>query len=287
MANMVLRATYLGDEREHSGALYPINTPLPAPGPVQPNRPYQPFGSINVFENGETSNTQQLQLAAERRFSSGLSFGIQYSWTKTLDGSLYDQSLPTVPNNIRLDRGNDPMIRQQYVIANYVYQVPFGRGRRFGSSMPKVVDAVLGGWETSGIVTLASGLPFSVTFDSSVQGWPSSRANIVGNPGVAHPSLTQWFNPAAYAVPAPFFYGNSAPNSLFGPGFSNWDTAAMKNFAVWERLNLQFRAEFFNALNHPNFANPNSDISVASRVGTITSTTGSPRVVQFALRLEF
>jgi hypothetical protein len=104
---------------------------------------------------------------------------------------------------------------------------------------------------------------------------------------VAQPSLSQWFNPTAFGVPAPFFYGNSAPNSLFGPGFSNWDTAAMKNFVFRERLNLQFRAEFFNALNHPNFANPNSDISVPSRVGTITSTTGSPRVVQFALRLEF
>jgi hypothetical protein len=286
-ANTVLRATYLGAEREHSGMIDPINTPLPAPGPVQPHRPYQPFGSINLFANGQTANTQQLQLSALRRFSSGLSFEAEYSWTKELDGSLYDQTPPTVPNNWRLDRGNDPMIRQHYLIANYVYELPFGAGKRYLSSLHGISNLLLGGWETSGIVTLASGLPYSVTFTSSVLGWPSSRANIVGNPAAANPSIQQWFNPAAFALPAPFQYGDSAPYSLFGPGFSNWDLAAFKNFRFSERWNLQFRSEFFNVLNHPNFANPNSNISVPSRVGAITSTTGSPRVIQFALRLEF
>jgi hypothetical protein len=285
-SNMVVRASYLGSERQHSGTLNPINTPPPAPGAVQPRRPYQPFGNINVFENSQTSNTQQLQLSAQRRFSSGLSFGVEYAWTKALSGSLFDQSLPTVPDNRRLDRGNDPQIRQHYMVANYVWELPVGRGKRYLSSLSRLPNAILGGWETSGIVTLGSGLPFSVVFDSTVQGWPSSRADIVGDPHVANPSLSQWFNPAAFVLPAPFRYGNSAPNSLFGPGLNSWDVAALKNFRLGESLNLQFRSEFFNVLNHPSFGNPNSNISNTTRVGTITSTSNQPRVIQFALRLE-
>src|SRR5205807_2481146 len=121
----------------------------------------------------------------------------------------------------------------------------------------------------------------------SVQGWPSSRADIAGDPHVSNPSLSRWFNTAAFAVPAEFRYGNSAPNSLFGPGFSNWDIAALKSFRIIESLRLQFRSEFFNVLNHPSFGNPNANISNPTRVGTITGTSNSPRVIQFALRLEF
>jgi hypothetical protein len=283
---MSVRATYLGIETEHASQIFDINQPAPAPGPVQPLRPYQPFGPINLYETGQTANTQELQLSALRRFSSGLSFEAEYAWTKSLDSGGTDVTVPTDNRNIRLDRGNDPFIRQQYLVANYVYDLPFGRGERFLSSMKGPLNAILGGWETSGILTLASGLPYSVVFTSSIQGWPSNRANIVGNPAVSNPSLSEWFNPAAFAVPQPFTYGDSAPYSLFGPSFSDWNTAIFKQFSLTERYRLQFRAEFFNALNHPNFGNPNSNISVPSRVGTITSA-GSPRDIQLGLRLSF
>jgi len=286
-SNTVVRVTYLGAEREHSGAVYPVNTPLPAAGPVQPRRPYQPFGNITLYANGQTSNTQQLQLSVQRRFASGLSFGGEYSLTKTLSGSQFDQTLPTVPNNLRLDRGNDPLLRRHYFIANYVYELPFGAGKKYLSSLRGPLNTLIGGWETGGIATLASGLPYSVTFTSSVEGWPNSRADIVGNPHVDNPGLTRWFNPSAYALPPVFNYGNSAPNSLFGPKFTNWDMSAVKNFKLSERWKLQFRTEFFNVLNHASFSNPRSNISVPSQVGTIASTSSAPRVIQFALRLEF
>jgi hypothetical protein len=285
-ANTVLRASYLGSEREHSGGFFPINTPDPAPGPVQPRRPFQPFGPITRLQNDRTSNTQQLQLSAQRRYSAGLSFGVEYAWTKTLNSSLFDQGFPTDPKNVRADRGNDPQIRQHYLVANYFYELPVGRDKRFLSSLSAPLEAILGGWQTSGVVTLGSGLPYSVVFNSNVEGWPSSRADIVGDPHVSNPTLQRWFNPDAYAVPAPFQYGDSAPNSLFGPGFSNWDLAFLKTFPLRGTWGLEFRAELFNALNHPNFGNPNGNIST-SQVGTVTRTVGSPRVVQFALRLDF
>ena len=286
-SNMAVRATYFGVETEHSGMFFNLNDPVPAAGPVQPRRPYQPFGGITLLANGQTRNQQALQLSATRRFASGLSFQAEYAWTKSLTGSLYDQSAPTDNRNIRLDRGNDPFIRQQYMVANYVYDLPVGNGRHFLSTLSGPLNVILGGWATSGIVTVGSGLPYSVTFTSAVEGWPSSRADIAGNPGVSNPSINQWFNPAAFQLPQPFAYGNSAPNSLFGPGYSNWDMSIFKNFRLNERFRLQFRSDWFNAINHPTFGNPHSNISVPSTVGKITGTSNDPRSIQFALRLSF
>jgi hypothetical protein len=117
-------------------------------------------------------------------------------------------------------------------------------------------------------------------------GWPSSRADIVGNTSGAG-NIAQWFNPAAFAVPAPFTYGNSARNFLFGPGIINWDQSLSKNTRIGERTNLEFRAEFFNIMNHANFDLPASNISVPSTVGRITSTSNAPRAIQFGARLSF
>jgi hypothetical protein len=286
-SNTVVRASYLGSEREHAGMVNPINTPLTQPGAVQIHRPYQPFGNISLSTNGQTANTQQMQLSLQRRYSSGLSFQVEYSLTKTLDSATTDRGIPSVPNNWRLDRGNDSVIRRHYLVSNYVYELPFGHGKRFLSSLHGLPEILLGGWQTSGIITAASGLPFSVNFTSSLLGQPSGRANIVGDPSVPSTSINGWFNPQAFAVPAPFTYGNSAPNSLWGPGLVTWDMGAFKNFRFFERWNLQFRSEFFNTLNHANFSNPQSNISVPTQVGKIVSTSTGPRVVQFALRLEF
>jgi hypothetical protein len=173
------------------------------------------------------------------------------------------------------------------LVSNYVYELPFGHGKKYLSSLHGVSEILLGGWQTSGIVTATSGLPYSVTFNSSVLGWPSGRADIVGNPGVTSQGVNGWFNPQAFALPAQFAYGNSAPNSLWGPGIVTWDMGAFKNFRFFERWNLQFRSEFFNTLNHANFRNPQANISVPTTVGKIIATSTDPRVVQFALRLEF
>ena len=125
-----------------------------------------------------------------------------------------------------------------------------------------------------------------MTFTSTVLGWPSNRADIVGDPNMSNPSTDRWFNPAAFAVPAPFTYGNSARNMLFGPGIFNWDAALFKNTRLTEKLRLEFRAEFFNILNHPNFGIPASNISVPATVGRISSAS-DPRDIQFGMRLVF
>ena len=100
-------------------------------------------------------------------------------------------------------------------------------------------------------------------------------------------TIAQWFNPAAYALPAPYLYGNSARNSLFGPGIINWDQAVYKRTNITERLHTEFRAEFFNIMNHANFDVPAANISVPLQVGRTTATTNAPRDIQFGMRLTF
>lgn len=285
-ADTAVRATYLGNTAVHLPRRFPLNEPPPAPGPVQPRRPHQPWGPITYLENGRTNVTHQLQLALTRRYSRGLAFGVEHQWTKALGEQAFGFELMD-PRNARLDRGNLDFIRRHVLKVNYIYDLPFGRGQRFLSGAGGVADTLLSGWQLAGIVDLMTGLPYSVTFTSTVLGWPSGRADLVGNPKVNNPTIQRYFNPDAFAVPAPFTFGNSARNFLFGPAFRNWDLALYKNTVLNEKVRLQFRAEFFNVLNHPNFGNPAGNISVPSQVGRISSTAGPPRNIQFALKLLF
>lgn len=285
LRNTAVRASYVGNKGTHLERLFNLNDPAPAPGAVQPLRPYQPFGPITYYESGRNAITHQLQLGALRRFSAGLAFQFEYQFTKALGEHIH--LLPPMDNrNTRLDRGNLDTIRRHFAAINYIYDLPFGPRKRFLSSTSGAAAKLLSGWQIAGISSFGSGEPYSVTFTSTVLGWPSNRADIVGDPKIGNPSTERWFNPAAFAVPAPFTYGNSARNMLFGPGFFSWDAALFKNTHLTEKLRMEFRAEFFNILNHPNFGIPANNISVPATVGRISSAT-DPRDIQFGLRLVF
>ena len=284
--NTALRASYVGNKATHFVQATNINDPLPSSLAVQPRRPYQPWGSIFYYESNRNASFNQLQLGATRRYSAGLEFGVEYQFTRAL-GLPYDGALPTTWTNSSLDRGNSSQYVKNYVVMNYIYDLPFGRGKHFASGASTLVDKVIGGWQTAGIMTLASGNYLSVTFNSNLTGWPSGRANIVGDPfSNAQKNQYQWFNPASYAVPTAYTFGNSAPNSITGPGKFFWDMAVFKNTAITERIKFEFRVEAFNLLNHANLGNPGTNISVPAAVGIITGRDGS-RVVQLGARLSF
>jgi hypothetical protein len=285
LPNTSVRASYVGNRGTHLERNFNLNDPAPAPGNVQPRRPYQPWGAITYLESGRSSITHQLQLGAVRRFASGLAFQFEYQYTHALGEHTFGNA-PMDNRNTRLDRGHLDFIRRHWATANYIYDLPFGKGRRWGSSVSGVVDQLVSGWRLAGLTAFGSGEPYSVTFTSTTVGWPSNRADIVGNAVPDDPTIARWFNPGAFAVPAPFTYGNSARNLLFGPGFFNWDAAVFKQFSISEGLRLDFRAEVFNILNHPNFGLPASNISVPATAGTITSASEA-RNVQFALKLLF
>jgi hypothetical protein len=294
--NTSFRISYLGSESEHMTQQFNINDPYPQAVPegqsYQNLRPYQPFSYIDYWSNGLTSNTQQLQISARRHFASGLQFEGEFSWTRMMDNGSYPEGPWVTDNrNLRYDRGPDAYVRPLNFVGNYTYELPVGKGKQFLGSAGRAADLLLGGWQTSGIITIANGLPYSLSFDPTLPGWQpgyatNMRPDKVGNPAVSNPSLAQWFNPTAYAPSAPYTFGNSAPYSLSGPHYFDWDMGAFKTFAITERFKLTFRSDLMNVLNHPNFNNPNNDISQPN-AGQVTWVSGNPRVVQFALRLAF
>ena len=150
----------------------------------------------------------------------------------------------------------------------------------------ETLDAVAGGWNLMALETARSGAPFSIGGGYANLGdGDSSRADLVGNPGIANPSPAAWFNTAAFQKPALYTFGSAPLGILDGPGFVQFNTALSKNFRLAERKELQFRGEAFNAFNHVNYGSPNTNIA-SSLFGRITSAS-TARYMQLGLKLAF
>jgi hypothetical protein len=291
---VALRVSYVGQRNVRQLGNPNINQPPPSPGAVQPHRPYQPFATI-PFNNDPMfqSSVHALQGGVDKRYNNGFLITAQYAYTRALGTETYQN-----PANYDDSRGNLSNIRRHVFVASYVYDLPFGQGKPFLSGVSRLANAVVGGWQLSGIVQAMSGLPFSPVFSTSVVGstsvpnFSAGRPNVV--PGVPlYPSqrtINQYFNPAAFAVPANFTYGNAAYDLLWGPGQYTWDMGAAKNFRIHERANLELRMDAFSVFNHPMFglqgSSPSTDITNSATVGKITSAGGN-RTVQFGGKLSF
>jgi hypothetical protein len=172
-----------------------------------------------------------------------------------------------------------------------VGELPFGRGKTFGSSWNPFVDAVLGGWQANGVLTLASGQPlvFATAVNNSYTFGGGQHPDVVGNPVLSSgKSIYQWFNTAAFAQPANFTSGSLSRTytGVRADKTRNLDFSLFKNFRVTERFNLQFRAEAFNLTNTPVFSAPGTTINGAN-FGVITGQSNVPRNIQVALKLLF
>jgi hypothetical protein len=219
----------------------------------------------------------------EAQIFAGLLFQAEYQFVRSIGDELY--AGPQDIRNFRADRADLSGLSRHVFRLNYLYDLPFGKGRsllNYGGP----INYLIGGWQIAGIVSALSGTPFSVTFNSTILGSPSGRADLVGDPQQAEKTIARWFNPTAFAIPAPFTFGDSGRNILIGPGSLTFDFSVYKQFALGEKANLQFRSDFFNILNRANFGNPASNISVPATVGVISSA-ASARVIQFGLRLTF
>lgn len=287
--NLGVRASYVGNRSTHLPWYnYPINlSQQQIPGTLQPNRPYQPWADILVLASGGDSTMHELQLEATQRFSSGLTFQLEYAWTSSLDDT------PTVggpqdPYNVSADRGNTDGVRRHVFTAAYSYELPVGRGKAFLNNAGNALNALVGGWEIAGITYLRTGTPFSLGITATQTGWRATRPNANGSGALSRSDrgISEWFDPSVYSLPTPFTYGNSARNGLFGPGDMVFDVSFLKNFSIVERVKAQLRGEFFNFPNHTNLGNPATNISVPSTVGRITSA-GDPRQVQFGIKFLF
>ena len=199
-----------------------------------------------------------------------------------------------VPQDIRyrfLDRGSSSFDIRHRTSQSFIYDLPFGKGRRVNLSN-SLVNAILGGWQVNGIFTWQSGLPFTPVLATSVSNAGGSRPNRLTTGEVSNPTIVHWFDTSfnvpgsAWATPLQYTYGNGGRNILRGPHRTNLDASVFKEIPIAERYRVQFRGEFFNALNHPQFDLPNATIG-SGGAGIISSTVGSPRDIQLSLRLMF
>lgn len=316
--NTSLTIGYVGSHGYHQMLSEDVNEPVPTicpaspcPSTLPPGTVYYPKGA--PYANPKLANTTTwisegvnsyngLTVDVNHRFQRGLQFRGVYTWSKSLDdGTAWNTSVGAnapafveFPLQPKLDWGPASTDVRNLAVISGTYDLPFGRGN--DSTLSRML---VQGWSLSEIASLQSGFPFTpqLGFNPTNNGDSRNPIRPSVNPAfhgdVIEGGPKQYFNPAAFLVPASGTYGNASRNSLVGPGFANLDASLRKNTAIAEGLNLQFRAEFFNVLNHTNFGTPNEVVYSAAgttpspTAGVITSTAATSRQIQFGLKLLF
>ena len=294
-ASLLLKGSYVANLGRRLDSTINPNQPVPGTGSVASRRPFfavRPnLADITYALSDGLSSYHAFQFSAEKRLTHGFNFLAAYTFGHSIDNvptSFGGGADGPVPQNIRdrsADRGNSGFNIRHRFTYSWNYQLPFGKGKAHLNDNA-VANAILGGWQMNGIATLQSGLPFTPTLASSTVD-SGSRPNRVGNGKIDNPSPSRWFDPAAFVQPAQFQYGNAGRNILDGPGRVNFDFSLFKDFPVTEQVKVQFRTEFFNIFNTPQFDLPNATIFSGAAVGTITGIVGIPRQIQFGLKIVF
>ncbi|HVN81101.1 MAG TPA: carboxypeptidase regulatory-like domain-containing protein [Terriglobia bacterium] len=294
--NTSVEVAYVGNSGNKLETRVPFNRPLPGAEDASLRRLYPDLGEGYAERNLATSSYQALQAKFERRFEKGLMLIASYTWAKSIDmassdfGSGIQDAI-----NYRGDRGLSDFDYPHRLTVAYVWDLPFGKGKRFLSNASGPAQWILGGWETTGLVTLQSGTPFSVYSGLDVANtysWPQ-RANRIRSGQLDNPTIDKWFDTEAFVMPADYTWGNAGRNILRTDGTQLWDAGMMKNFEIREGLRLQFRFEFFNVLNHPNFGGPDNYLNDSpsyggnGNFGKVFYTSTGPRVGQVALKIYF
>ena len=244
-------------------------------------RPYQGYADIQQYVNGANSIYNSLQVQVRRQMGGGGLISMAYTWSRAItDASTYNEA-PMDSYNAKLDRGLATFHRAHNLIVSYVYPLPFW------ITGDEWYKKVFGGWQLSGITTINTGLPqnLSINGDRAGIGAGGQRPDVVGDWRQGGGERLQWFNTAAFALPALGTLGNLGRNVVIGPGTNNWDASLQKNFRITEGIRMQFRAEFYNAPHHFSWLAVGTTLG-ASNFGQITSAS-DPRSLQFGLRLDF
>jgi len=311
--DMVFDIAYIGTRGVKLSGEYAGN-PAP-PGPtttLDQRRIYYPVlpGVTDVTVEGSrfSSNYHSLQVKLQKRFSHGLQFFTTYTWGRSMDtmstasttggGTSNPSGQVQNPFDINADYARSSFDQTHRFTTALNYDMPFGRGRRFGTNWHPVANAILGGWQTNGIVILTTGLPFNVfaTADASLGGSAGDlRADRIGNGNLpeSQRSVNGWFDKTAFADPPSSSptagggrYGTAGRNIIYGPGLATVDFSVFKKFKIHEKVELQFRGEFFNLFNRVNFLYPEASNATWQSGGLITRAYPA-RIGQVALKLVF
>jgi hypothetical protein len=292
---MLVELEYVGSAGKHLTLCYNPNEIQPGPGTQESRRLLQPVANLSNMLQCDPRNRSTFHggtLKVQQRFHGGLQFLVSYTYGKSLD---YGSSAAsgggavgggqTVTN---MDAWHGPSgydVRHRAVIS-HVYELPFGAGRRWMSEAGGLLQGIVGGWQLSGITTLTTGRPFTVTLQTGVNNGAPSWPNRIGSGQLDEPTVDAWFNTADFVAPPQNTYGDSGRGILYAPGHVNVDTSLSKRFSLSSRSNLEVRWDVFNLFNHPGFGFPNSAIGNAT-AGRITTTIVDNRSMQFALKVNF
>lgn len=295
-SSTVFRASYVSTLGRFLSYNQDVNFARYAPGAttgnIQARRPYQDFGPTLVADSGSNSSYHAMQLSVERRMNRDVSFEVNYTWSTSIDEFSEDTTpgqSSSIPNPLdRLgNRGRSDFDNPHRLVATYVWALPTLREAN------PFIRGLFGGWESSGIITIRNGFPFTASTgtDRSLSGIGLDRPDVIGDPNL--PSgrsraemIARYFNTSAFQLNAPGTFGTTPRAYMRGPGAATFDLSAVKSFNITERVRTQFRAEFFNAFNKPNFSSPFSQANTPARFGRIESA-GDPRIIQLALKLAF
>jgi hypothetical protein len=308
-----LELGYIGVRGLHLQRAHLINNAPPGPGPIGPRRPFKkisflpgtvlppgvtvfsttfPVSGINLLENSARSWYDAGYINVRRRYAHGLSLLTNYTWSKNLSDApdfrspMFESAIPQNNSDLKAEKGPGCDVRQRFSVSA-VYDLP-----RISKS--DWTRALTENWHLSTVYQIQSGFPFTVSVfgdtanAGTILGENPIRANYTGQPiyGPGTHTAEQWFDPAAFATPPAFTFGNVGRNSVSGPGMQTLDFALARSFSVTERTSFQFRAEFFNALNHTNLGTPNRFVNTP-QFGTITDTMTPGREVQLSARISF
>jgi hypothetical protein len=284
-----LTVAYVGTQvsNEIAGRLYNEASVGPHSN-LQADRPFPRFASIYMVENFAKTWYNALQTKVERRFSAGLAFTFAYSFSRNMSDNTPDCELcvllPESPASY--NRGRTGFDRRHIEFATVVWEVPFGKGKKFGSGIHRAADLVLGGWQLAVTQQAQSGPPLSISAGVANlgNGW-TPRANVTGDPTVAEPTPERWFNTGAFSTPPLYVFGNSGIGLLESPGNFAINTNLSKNFNVTESKYFQLRWESFNSTNRVNYNAPSNAVTSAT-FGRITSA-GTARYMQLGLKFLF
>ena len=260
---------------------------------------YPQFTGVYDSRPGAASSIYHaLQVSAQKRFAGGSTFQLSYTNGKLIDDSagIIGGTIPEHQNayNRRADRSVSPQDVSQRLVMSYIYDLPFGRKGRFGGNIPRWADLVAGNWRLNGITTLSTGVPLALTApNNSGSGSAVERPNVIGDPNLpggrsTADQLAAWFNTSVFSQPAAFTFGNvgrTLPN-VRSDKLTNFDLSCFKEFPIRETLRAEFRGEFFNAFNTPQFGSPGLSLG-GSGFGVVSFQANSPRQVQLALKVIF
>jgi hypothetical protein len=307
---------YLGARGFHLQRAHLINNAPPGPGPLGPRRPFKtltfvpgttlppgstdaviqsmtfPVSTINLLENTAQSWYDAGYINVRRRYSHGLSFLANYTFSKNLTNApdfrspMDESSIPQNDSDLNAEKGPGCDVRHRFALSA-VYAIPAYRREAWTRLLTQ-------NWNLSTIYQVQTGMPFTISVfgdtanSGTVLGENPVRANTTGQPifGPGTHTAAEWFNPAAFATPPAYTFGDVGRNSVYGPGMQTMDVALVRAFRLSEKMNFQFRAEAFNALNKTNLGTPNRFVN-EPQFGTITMAMTPGREIQLSARVSF